>query len=109
MPYKNIYFAKHQKHILLGSGSGRIRSFLGHPDPDPKKPDPRIRIRKNGPDPQPCSKHILKKYTPEDSLDINLKILNLILALVQILALVPILALVLILALVQNISNCADI
>ena len=56
MPYKNIYFAKHQKHIKegSGSGSGRIRSFWGHPDPDP---DFKNRIRgsgseKNGPDPQ---------------------------------------------------------
>ena len=33
---KNNYFAKH-KNILVGSIFGRIQSFLGHPDPDPKK------------------------------------------------------------------------
>ena len=34
---KIIYFAKHQKHIVVGSGSGsgRIQSFWGHQDPDP--------------------------------------------------------------------------
>ena len=36
---KKIYFAKHLKHIWVGSGSGsgsgRIWPFLGHPDPDP--------------------------------------------------------------------------
>ena len=41
MPYKIIYFAKHKKHIEVGSGW--IRSFLGHPDP--KKMD---RIRNTG-------------------------------------------------------------
>ena len=40
---KNIYFAKHLKHIWVGSGSGR--PFLGHPDPNP---DPRIRFFKYG-------------------------------------------------------------
>ena len=57
-PYKNIYFAKHQKRIKVGSGSGRIRSFLGHPDPDPYLKN-WIRVSgsgaKNAPDPQHCS------------------------------------------------------
>ena len=49
MPQKKIiYFAKHQNHIKVGSGSGlfwvtRIRIFkTGSADPDPKKMD-RIR------------------------------------------------------------------
>ena len=43
MPLKNIYFTKHQKHILVLSRI-RIRIFkTGSADPDPKK---------NGRDPQ---------------------------------------------------------
>ena len=33
IPLKQNYFAKHLKYIWGGSGSGRIRPFLGHPDP----------------------------------------------------------------------------
>ena len=46
MPYTILLISLTQKHIYVGSGSGRILSFLGHcgsgslfkkPDPDPRK------------------------------------------------------------------------
>ena len=54
MPCKILYFAKHKKHIYVGSGSGssQLLSFLGHPNPDPDIEN-RIhgsRSEKNGPD-----------------------------------------------------------
>ena len=48
MPLKIIFFAKHQKHILVGSSfKNPDPVFLDHPDPDPDKPGPWIRIQKN--------------------------------------------------------------